>query len=284
MSILDQLRKKPPVAKPAILIYSKHGGGKTSFAARFKKPVFLIHHKEDGIGDLQSAGLADGSIPVFTAMDWQAALDCVDGLINDPHDFETLVIDELGGFEELLYQYVGDKEFDGDMSNEGFFSFQNGPNKIAPMYFAKFTDKLAELRTKRQMTVIVLSHSKVKTFTDPQRPAYDRIIPACGELTAAAIMEWVTTIGFIDFVIEVATPDGKNGKKRARGGSQRQLHLTPAAVYEAKNRWSITEPVDLGETADEGYANFQAAVIEAVKANKAAQKASNTKTPTDGSN
>lgn len=269
MSFIDKLRRKPKNKKPAIVFYSKHGLGKTSLASRFKKPVFLIHPKEDGIGDLQQSGLAETNIPVFTATCWEEADECVDALLNGEfNECETLVIDELGGFEEMLHEYVGKVEFGGDMTETGFFSFQNGPNKIAPMYFAKFLSKLERLRDEKGMLVIVLSHSKIKTFTDPQRPQYDRIILSCGDKTAAAVLEWATTIGFIDTVIEMASLDGKNGKKRARGGDERVLHLSQSAVFEAKNRWGITEPVSLGSNADEGFDNFNKAVSDAIKSNK----------------
>ena len=267
-SLLDKLQRKPKGKKPVIVIYSKHGAGKTSFAAQFTKPVFLIHSKEDGIGDLKSSYKVDEDIPVCTANDWETVEAFVDSLITEPHDLKTFVLDELGGFETILHEYVGRVEFNGDMTEQGFYSFQNGPNKIAPLYFEKFLSKLERLRDERDMAIVILSHSKIKSFTDPQRPAYDRIIPSCGEKTASAVLEWATTVGFIDFVIEVANPDGKHGKKRARGGSQRLMHLTQSAVFEAKNRWGITEPVDMGDTAEEAFANFSKAVQEAIETNK----------------
>lgn len=268
MALLDKLRRKPKAKKPVIVIYSKHGAGKTSFASQFSKPVFLIHPKEDGIGDLQNAGLADPTIPVWTAEDWEAAEACVDALLTEDHDRETFVMDELSGFETLLHEYVGKVEFGGEMTEHGFYSFQNGPNKIAPLYLERFLSKLERLREERGVLPIILSHSKIKTFNDPQRPSYDRIILSCGEPTAAAVLEWATTVGFIDFVIETSTPDGKKGKKRAAGGQQRVMHLTQSAVFEAKNRWNITEAVDMGDSAEEAFQNFNAAVQAAVKANK----------------
>jgi hypothetical protein len=271
MSLFDDLKQsKPKPKKPSILLYSKAGCGKTSLAAQFKNPLFLIGPQEDGIGDLQQAGLVSSSIQRLICEKWEQVSEYVDDLIENDHKFETLVLDafSLGGFETLLFNYVGELHFEGNMTDTGFYSFQKGPHTSMP-YLQTFLSKLDRLREK--MTVIVLCHSKVGSFDDPERGKYGKIQLNCEQKTADLLIGWASNVGFIEFAVEVAV-DKQTKKGRGKGGTDRELHFTQTAVYDAKNRWGLTDVIDLGESAEEGYKNWMADIAKARAERKAAPK------------
>lgn len=273
MSFLDKLRQKQQPKKPAILLYSEAGGGKTSLAAQFSKPVFLIDPKEDGIGDLKQAGLVDDDIPVLTCESWEQCHEYIGGLLNESHDRETLVFDAFSatGFEQLLFNYVGQTLFAGNMGEDGFWSFQKGPTKSLPALQALFA-KLDRLREK--MRIVVLAHSRVGKFNHPKHGEFSKIKLQLSEPVAECLMGWVSHAGFIDFAIETTT-DKQTKKKYGKGGTDRELHFTKTATFDAKNRWGLTEPIDLGDSAREGFGNWMTAIRDAVAANKQTTDESN---------
>ncbi|MEO5355430.1 MAG: ATP-binding protein [Magnetococcus sp. XQGC-1] len=73
------------------------GVGKSTFAARSPKPVFII--TEDGLGLLQVTSFPQ-------ARTFVEVLEALDSLLNEPHDFETVVLDSLDWLEPLIWAEV----------------------------------------------------------------------------------------------------------------------------------------------------------------------------------
>ena len=96
MGILDTISK--PVDRPVVITLCGDGGmGKTTLAASFPKPIFI--RAEDGLQAVPDAVRPD-AFPVLNDVDelWNQ----LKGLINEPHDYKTLVVDSITALERMF--------------------------------------------------------------------------------------------------------------------------------------------------------------------------------------
>ena len=108
------------------------------------------------------------------------------------------------------------------------------------------------------MGIVLLAHSTITKFNDPQREAYDRIIVDLHDSPKASLLKpvekFASDIGFIDARIELL--EDKSNRQKAKGGRYRDIHFEATAVYDAKSRFGLVDPVSLGENATQGYQNL----------------------------
>jgi hypothetical protein len=249
-SFLQMIETSAKPQKQSILLYGVPGCGKTSLAANFPGVLFVTHPLEDGINTLKLSKQVSPDIPVITLDKWEDVESLVEELIENDVPYKHVAFDSLGRFEKLLHEYVCREHFQNDW--EKFQQWGKGPDK-AVAYFCTFLNKVAQLKVKG-IGPIFLGHTQIKPHNDPQRGSYDTISIDVSKQIFGEIRKWVDIIGFIEFVISVQEEKGKPNK--ALGGKIRQMHLDNAAVFEAKNRHGIKKPVNLGNSAKEGFKNF----------------------------
>ncbi|MGA0543020.1 ATP-binding protein [Neotabrizicola sp. VNH66] len=91
---LASLRTTSVLTPPRILIHGVAGVGKSTFAADADRPVFLM--TEDGLGKLQ--------VPHFPlATSYAEVAEALDALLNEDHDFGTVVVDSVDWLEPLIW-------------------------------------------------------------------------------------------------------------------------------------------------------------------------------------
>ncbi len=91
---LASLRTISVLISPRILIHGVAGVGKSTLAADAERPVFLM--TEDGLGKLQ--------VPHFPlATSYAEVVEALDALLNEYHDFGTVVVDSVDWLEPLIW-------------------------------------------------------------------------------------------------------------------------------------------------------------------------------------
>lgn len=260
---LDLIQREATPKKPSFLFYSQPGLGKTSLAANFPNVAFIIGDKEEGVNTLKQAKQIDSDVPVWPAFSkWDDMMTLLDELINNTHPYKYLAFDTLGEFERMLHEHVCQKEYKGDWGNKGFSNFQIGYKTAIP-YFLEFLSKLDELRYK-DVGIIFLAHAVVKTHRDPQREDYGRISMALHDRTTEEVKKWCDMIGYMEYKVFLNEDEG--GK--AKGGSSRHIVVNWDAAFEAKNRYGITKPINMGKSGKEAYQNLMTTFKEAMKGEK----------------
>ncbi len=163
MSMLQQIRTGRHPSPPRFVIYGTEGIGKSTTAAQARKPIFIP--TEDGLDQIDCA-----SFPLATSLaDVETALQ---SLINERHDFETVVLDSCDWTERLVW--------DALCQQFGVASIEKVDGGYAKGYthaltpWRRILDSLNVLRNQRGMCVILLAHAKVEKFEDPEQAAYDR--------------------------------------------------------------------------------------------------------------
>ena len=94
MSMLEKVQHGRTPKPPRVLCYGVEGIGKSSFGAQAPNPIFI--QTEDGLDELDC-----DKFPLAQSYDEVAA--ALTDLCNQPHDYETVVIDSLDWLERLIW-------------------------------------------------------------------------------------------------------------------------------------------------------------------------------------
>jgi hypothetical protein len=254
---------KPAIPPFSIVIHGMPGVGKTSLAAFAPDPYFISDAQERGCSDLQAYGLVYEGIQNITVNTWQETLDAV--MASRMEDYQTLVIDSLTGIEKYCFQHVCKRDFQGKWTDDGFYSYQQGPKKAAKREWPELIDALVALRSIGR-NVILIAHSQVKTHRDPKHGEWERWIPYLDKETWQVTYRWAEAVLFADFSLDVRFEGGKS-KPKVTGGQDRYLHTKYDAAYDAKNRWHIPDLISMGSKGREAWDNLESAMREAIQIN-----------------
>jgi hypothetical protein len=240
------------------ILHGVEGVGKTSFAARAPKPIFLMTRGETGLLTLIDAGQVPQTPHFPELVAWEDLLGAIDLLTKQDHDYRTLVIDALNGAERACHEHVCRRDFDGKWGRDGFSAFMTGYD-VAVADWRQLLDALDRLRAARRMSILTLGHSKISTFKNPEGCDYDRYSVDLHAKTWSATHKWADMVLFSNFVAHIDSRKG-DGKAKAKGGSRRVIYTSRTAAYDAKNRHGLPDHIDAGSSAAEAWANFAAAL------------------------
>ena len=239
--------------------------GKTSFAAFTPKPIFLETRGETGLETLIDSGRLQPTPHLPECQTWSDVMGAVEMLREEEHDFRTLVVDTGNGAERLCHEEVCRRDFNNDFGERGFTGYMRG-YEIALADWRMFLSALDALRAERKMSIVLLCHTRVKTFKNPEGADYDRYAPDMHEKTWGLTHKWADMVGFMNFEIVVNEADPKK-KGKARGGQARILYTERHAAYDAGNRFGLPAEIELGDTPQQAFANFMAALKTAKEGN-----------------
>lgn len=235
------------------------GIGKTSFGAMTPNPIFVQTRGETGLDTLIDAGRL-GDIDHFPAAEnWNQLRGIVETLTNDQHDFKTLVLDTTNGAERLCHEHVCAEQFGGEWGDKGFASYQKGYD-VATADWRILLNDLDRLREKRLMTIVLMCHTKVAPFKNPEGADFDRYTPDMHHKTWSLTHKWADAVLFMNFETLVQNVDKKGEKGKGAGGQRRVMYTERHAAYDAKNRYGLPEIIDLGDSPQEAWSAFAGAL------------------------
>lgn len=218
---------------PRMVIYGEHKIGKSTFASGFPNPIFI--QTEDGLESLgvEAFEKCTNIVDVFK---------CLHYLVENDHQYKTLGLDSLDWTEKLIFEAICENEH---VKHIGEIAYGGG-YKLAINYWRQLITLLDTLNSKKKMYIVLLAHSKVTKFEDPERENYDKYSLDLHDKAAKLIYEYVDIIGFATF--KVATIEKKEGfgtTIKAKSTGERVLNLAPRAAFEAGNRYSLPECLPL---------------------------------------
>jgi len=251
---------RPNKPRPsAAIVYGPPGIGKSSLAAAMPDVVFLTDHQERGIFQLREAGLVSPDVSILPpAETWLDAMAMLEALRGE-HSYKSLAIDAMGGFERLCHEEVCRREFNGEWGKTGFVNYQQGYD-VSLSEWRLFINAMDRLRDERSMSIMLLGHSRVSPFKNPEGPDYDRYNVDCHHKTWSLTHKWADMVIFANY--EVAFSKGEDTKKKAKayGGNVRTMYTEYSASYDAKNRHALPEEIPMGASGVEAWSNLKAAV------------------------
>ena len=215
-----------------LLTHGVEGVGKSVFAAQAPDPVFVT--TEDGAGRID--------VPKFPlAESFDEVISNLNALLTEQHSYQTVVIDSIDWLEKLAVQKV--LEDNPKMKTLADFGYGQGYARLIPL-FEQIIDILNQLRRRRTMNVILISHSKMEKVEDPSGGAYDQSSPRLDKRINGLVREWVDIIGFATYAItKVEEKAGFSTRTVAKSvkdqdGNDRILYLESTPAIVAKNRYS----------------------------------------------
>ena len=240
MSFITKVQRGRIAKPPRILVYGTEGIGKSTFGSQAPTPIFV--QTEDGLDELDC-----DKFPLATNYD--DVLTALTELKTQQHDYESIVIDSLDWLERLIWDKL---------------CAQNGVNSIekvdggyargythALTYWREIIDQLNVLRSGRGMVVVMIAHSKVERFEDPESSPYDRYSPRLNKHAAALVSEWSDAVLFATRKIRTQSEDAGFNRKRTiahaigKDGGERILRCVGGPTCVAKNRYGITDELPL---------------------------------------
>jgi hypothetical protein len=240
MSTLNQIHHGRRHTPPRLLVYGTEGIGKSTLAAAAPKPIFI--QTEDGLDQIACA-----SFPLATRMtEVDAALRA---LIQEKHEFETVVIDSADWLERLVWDALCEQYGVGSIEKvDGGY----GKGYVhALTFWRRLLGDLNTLRNQRGMCVILLAHARVEKFEDPEASAYDRYSPRLHKHVTALLTEWADAVLFATRRIITKTEEGGFGRERTiaaglgKDGGERILRTVGSPACVAKNRYGLPAELPL---------------------------------------
>lgn len=210
------------------VIYGVHGVGKTTWAARWPSPVFVM--TEDGAGDVDCI-----RTPLCTS--YAMVREYVKQL-SEAEEFKTIVIDSADWLERLIWDAVCMEDGKQDITA---FGYGKGYER-AGEELASFLRLLSSAHDKGKH-VILIAHAVIKRFENPEGDAYDRYQPKLHQKAGDILQEWADEVLFASFESMIKRAKGKTGddKAVAIGSDKRWLYCNHRPARAAKNRLGITE-------------------------------------------
>ena len=233
MSLLDQVETKsksfdgrvPPVR---VNVQGVDGIGKSTFGANAPSSIFI--QAEDGLKFIDNVA----RFPVIES--WNQLLTQVKTLIEEPHDYKSVVLDTTDAASKFGEEYVCETNgWNGPQDKQaGYGAFYVAEENA----WRKLLQGLNICFEERGMNVILLSHVGDKTIVDPTVGEYHAFQMRSNKKINSLIKDWVDFNLFADYDKSV-----NDGKPKSHGN--RILYTKYAMGFEAKSRLTIPPQLPL---------------------------------------
>ena len=224
-----------------VLIYGPEKVGKSSWAVNAPSPIFISG--DNGLKHLKdpSTGHAPAQFPVCE--NYGDVVEAIGELTNEAHNYETVVIDPLGWIEPLIFAefvrlHPNDKgETMREINDYGYFKGQNGAVDI----WRELLARLERLQDKRNMNVILVAHSQIKTASNPMGEEYEKYCLQIdggpkSERAAGKLAQWPDAILFVNYAAVIRKI---KGKAKGVGTGTRIVYTQPCDAFHAGNRYGL---------------------------------------------
>lgn len=238
MGRLERVITGRTTAPPRIVCYGTEGIGKFTWAAGSPNPIVV--QTEGGLGQLEVARFELATRVEDVHNDLTA-------LEKEEHGYQTVVVDSLDWLERIIWDAVC-QEYGVSSIELAAGGFGKGYGE-ALSHWRAILARLDALRDRRGMAVILLVHSKVERFEDPESAAYDRYAPRLHKSASSLVCEWADAVLFATRRIRILEEKTKAGTRSmaatVKGGEDRILRCVGGPACVAKNRYGIAGDIPL---------------------------------------
>lgn len=263
MSVLSTI-KKPETRAPIITICGDAGTGKTSLAATFPNPIVI--RAEDGLMSIPADKRPD-AFPLLKSADelWPQLL----ALLQEQHDYKTLVVDSVSACEQLFIKDVMDRDGRAKSINQALGGYGAGAAAVAAMH-QRLRKGAGLLNERKGMAVVFISHADLEAVRPPDQDDYTRYSLRLMGKSLPPYVDDVDMVGFVRLVSALRGDEGDRKKIISNGDREVICHATAASV--SKNRFGITEPLEFAAGENPFASLFDLPAASAAKSSKSKAK------------
>lgn len=234
MSILSKATKQR-TSGLVLTFVGAPGTGKTSTAATFPEPFLIRTQGEDVPRD---APFVPDSIGVTDSVDdlW----DQLKALLQDEHEYKTLIIDSITGLEQMFIQDVLSRDPKVKSINQAFGGWGAGPNAVAANHM-RVRKAVELLRSKRGMNTVFVAHADIGRIDPPDSEGFSQYTLRLSGKSIAPYTDGVCLVGFLRQDTIVLGGDGQTKKATGTDKIIMTTYRNPAFI--SKNRFGIKEDI-----------------------------------------
>lgn len=244
----SDLRRTKSGDPPRILLYGPEKGGKTTLASEFPAPVFLQTEEGTGTLELNTFG---------KLLSFQDVMDAMASLYQEEHKFKTCVVDSVTALQTLIYAETCERGDEKGNKKSRIEDFGYGKGyQYALSVWQEFMEGIMALRRDRGMTVVLIAHSKIERFDDPETVSYSRYEIDLHEKARDLLKREVDIVLLLKPDVTIKTEEQGFSKTRARadGGRSVWMNTSSRPAYAAGNRYDMPERILYERT--KGYATL----------------------------
>lgn len=234
---------KPKDRPVMVTICGDSGTGKTSLAATFPNPIFI--RAEDGLQSVPADKRPD-AFPVLAAAKAtdtvQMLWDQLIALLQQPHEYQTVVIDSVTALERLFIASVLESDHKAKSINQALGGYGAGPAAVASMH-QRVRKAAGLLNERRGMHVVFVAHADVEMMRLPDTDDYMRYSLRLPSKSMPPYVDDVDLVGFLKLTTYTKGDDGD--RKKAISTGERELICYATAANVSKNRFGITEAIEV---------------------------------------
>jgi len=234
MSMLEQV-SKPADRAVVVTLLGDSGMGKTTLAAAFPRPIVI--RAEDGLQAIPTE-LRPDAFPMIHKEEevWQQIM----ALLQEKHDYQTLIIDSVTALERLFVQHVIDSDPKKPKSiNQALGGYGAGLSAVASLH-QRVRKACGLLNERKGMHIVFVAHADTETIELPDQDPYTRYSLRLSKKSVAPYVDDSDVVGFLK--LETFTM-GDGDRKKAISDGTRVLVCHATASNVSKNRFGITEPL-----------------------------------------
>lgn len=231
MSFLNQVTTGRVKRPYYVLMHGTPGIGKSSFAAETPNPIFLC--AEEGTSHLDVTRLELKSFPEF--------IGALKELAETDHEYKSVVVDTVDHLEPLIWAEVCKDKNKKSIEDIGYAKGYI----FALDFWKEFTSALELLRSHKNMNIVLLAHTDVKSFNDPQlTEPYDRYQVKLHHKAAGHLIDRVEDVLFVNYKTFLNKASDSN-KTKALGDGSRVVYTEHRPAFIAKNRHDLPFEIPL---------------------------------------
>lgn len=223
MSLLEAILTGKKSRPRVITLYGVPGVGKSTWASAAPSPIFI--QTEAGLDDI-------GTDRFPLCEQFTHVMQCLQALA-EPNNYKTVVVDSLSALEPMVWKETCSR---GGKSSIEDFGYGKGYIKALDVW-REFVSILDTIKDK--MNVILIGHSKVTRFNDPEGDGYDLYDLDIYKHASQAFFRWSDEVLFANYKVYKKT-EGEGIKKRNIGvGAERVIYTQELPAFKAKNRLNM---------------------------------------------
>lgn len=243
---MNLIPEKPTIPKQRleeynILLFSEPGMGKTTLGNQFENSIMMLF--ESGTSGILSydINLVEKSKETGKPV-WELFKEAKHQLLNDEHDFDTVVIDTATKAYDYALDYWRDYKLGGThpSQTENMIGYSQLNSELKTQFNDLLNSKLGTL---------IICHAEYKAIKQLDGLKRDKLVPDTG----GSFGNWL--MGESDIIIFYDKDTEGNRILRVEGSKD----------FDAKQRIPLSKNIPAGESPQEAYQNFKEEFNQAIK-------------------